>query len=283
MTNVMACIDGSRAAEAVCDYAAWAALRMQAPLTFLHVLDRAVYSNAVNLSGSIGLGAQEALLEQLATLDEQRSRLALEQGKLMLEAAVERAIADGVQVPMTRQRHGNLVDTLTELENEIRLLVIGKQGEEGDQLGGHLGSHVEQVIRATHRPVLITQESYRDPQRVMLAFDCSATTRKAVEMLAASTLFSGLPCHVVLVGADTDDHRAQMEWAKQTLEQAGHEAVTAIVAGEVEASLREYQVREQIDLMVIGAYGHSRIRQFFVGSTTNNMILNAAVPLLVLR
>lgn len=283
MTNVMACIDGSRASEAVCDYAAWAALRMAAPLTFLHVLDRAVYATAANLSGSIGLGAQEALLEELVTLDERRSRLALEQGKLMLEAAVERAIADGVKAPLTRQRHGNLVDTLSELENDIRLLVIGKQGEDGDQLGRHLGSHVEQVIRAMHRPVLITQESYREPQRVMLAFDCSATTRKAVEMLAASSLFSGLPCHVVLVGADTDDHRAQLDWARETLAQAGHEAVTAIIAGEVEASLREYQVREHIDLMVIGAYGHSRIRQFFVGSTTNNMIVNATVPLLVLR
>lgn len=283
MTNVMACIDGSRASEAVCDYAAWAALRLTAPLTFLHVLDRAVYASAANLSGSIGLGAQETLLEQLATLDEQRSRLALEQGKLMLEAAVERAMADGVEAPMTRQRHGNLVDTLSELENEIRLLVIGRQGEDGDQAGRHLGSHVEQVIRAMHRPVLVTQESYREPQRIMLAFDCSATTRKAVEMLAASTLFRGLPCHVVLVGAGTDDHLAQLDWAGETLQQAGHEVVTAIIAGEVEATLLEYQVREQIDLMVIGAYGHSRIRQFFVGSTTNNMILNATVPLLVLR
>ena len=283
MTNVMACIDGSRASEAVCDYAAWAALRLASPLTFLHVLDRAVYASAANLSGSIGLGAQETLLEQLATLDEQRSRLALEQGKLMLEAAVERAMADGVEAPMTRQRHGNLVDTLSELENEIRLLVIGRQGEDGDQAGRHLGSHVEQVIRAMHRPVLVTQESYREPQRIMLAFDCSATTRKAVEMLAASTLFRGLPFHVVLVGAGTDDHRAQLDWAGETLQQAGHEVVTAIIAGEVEATLLEYQVREQIDLMVIGAYGHSRIRQFFVGSTTNNMILNATVPLLVLR
>ncbi|MFN3713392.1 MAG: universal stress protein [Alcanivoracaceae bacterium] len=283
MTNVMACIDGSRASTAVCDYAAWAALRLAAPLTFLHVLDRAGYGTAVNLSGSIGMGAQEALLEELATLDEQRSRLALAQGKLMLEAAVERAIRDGVTAPLMRQRHGDLVETLAELEADTRLLVIGKQGEESDRIGQHLGSHVEQVIRTLHRPILITQENFQTPSRIMLAFDGSPTTRKGVEMIAASPLFRGLPCHVVMVGADTDDHRAQLAWAEKTLTASGHDAVTAIIAGDVETALRDYQQRERMDLMVIGAYGHSRIRQFFVGSTTNHMIINAQVPVLVLR
>lgn len=38
MTYVTACIDGSACAPAVCDYAAWASQRLNAPLTFLHVL-----------------------------------------------------------------------------------------------------------------------------------------------------------------------------------------------------------------------------------------------------
>ncbi|KUJ92104.1 MAG: universal stress protein [Pseudomonas sp. 63_8] len=38
MTHVTACIDGSASAPAVCDYAAWASQRLEAPLTFLHVL-----------------------------------------------------------------------------------------------------------------------------------------------------------------------------------------------------------------------------------------------------
>ncbi|MBX6040678.1 universal stress protein, partial [Pseudomonas juntendi] len=40
MTHVIACIDGSTSAPAVCDYAAWASLSLEAPLTFLHVLDQ---------------------------------------------------------------------------------------------------------------------------------------------------------------------------------------------------------------------------------------------------
>ncbi|CAD5379127.1 hypothetical protein OF001_U400018 [Pseudomonas sp. OF001] len=48
MTHVMACIDGSPSAAAVCDYAAWASQRLTAPLTFLHVIDRDLYPQAAS-------------------------------------------------------------------------------------------------------------------------------------------------------------------------------------------------------------------------------------------
>ena len=62
MTHVIACIDGSTSAPAVCDYAAWASLSLEAPLTFLHVLDQRQYPVAADLSGNIGLGSREHLL-----------------------------------------------------------------------------------------------------------------------------------------------------------------------------------------------------------------------------
>ncbi|WP_303908011.1 universal stress protein [Thiohalomonas denitrificans] len=283
MTNVTACIDGSSASPAVCDYAAWASLRMEAPLVFLHVLDKSEYPAQSNLSGNIGLGSREALLEELAELDEKRGKLALEQGRVMLEAARDRAIEDGVADPATRQRHGDLVETLIEMEEEIRLLVIGKQGRAGDSLGEHIGSHLENVVRTMHRPILVTTPIFQEPRSVMIAFDGSATTRKGVEMVASSPLFRGLPCHLVMVGAATDDAYTQLDWACQTLEAEGFEAPFTILAGEVETVLCEYRKEHDIDMLIMGAYGHSRIRQFLVGSTTTSVVHSANVPVLLLR
>jgi nucleotide-binding universal stress UspA family protein len=283
MSNVIACIDGSSAAPAVCDYAAWASLRMAAPLTFLHVLDKSEYPTRSNLSGNIGLGSREALLEELAALDEQRGKLALEQGRLMLEAARERAIVDGVADPAALQRHGTLVDTLAEMEESIRLLVMGKQGEHGDGLGDHVGSHIESVVRTMHRPILVTPPEFKAPERVMVAFDGSETTRKGVEMVAGSPLFRGLPCHLVMVGADNAKNRNQLAWATHTLEAAEFEAPTAIIDGDVETALCGYRKEHDIDLLIMGAYGHSRIRRFLVGSTTTSVVRNANVPVLLLR
>lgn len=102
-------------------------------------------------------------------------------------------------------------------------------------------------------------------------------------MLAKSPLFQGVACHVVIVGADTAENRSQLEWALTTLRDAGHEAEGAIRAGEVEATLRAYKQENAIDMLIMGAYGHSRIRHLLVGSTTTAMLRNAHLPVLILR
>ncbi|MGM0638747.1 MAG: universal stress protein, partial [Pseudomonadota bacterium] len=195
----------------------------------------------------------------------------------------ERAIEGGVAEPGTRQRNGTLVETLEELQNDMRLLVIGKRGEGAERDGDHLGSNLERVVRTLHRPILMVPDAFRTPETVMLAFDGSKTTRKGVEMLARSPMFAGIPVHVVIVGAETGDNRSQRDWALKTLRDAGHEAEGAIRAGEVEATLRGYQEAQGIDMLVMGAYGHSRIRHLLVGSTTTDMLRRASVPILLLR
>jgi len=283
MNNVLACIDGSPQAAAVCDCAAWASLQLDAPLTLLHVLDQQQYPAAGNLSGIIGLGSREYLLEELAALDEKRSKLALEEGRMMLDSAKQRVVTAVVMQPDVRQRHGDLVESLRELESDTRLLVIGKQGEDSGTDLHLIGSQLESVIRTLHRPILVTPASFSVPNSVMLAFDGSATTRKGVEMLASSPLFKGIPIHLVMVGEDTGDSRAVLESARDALTAAGFEVHIAIRAGEVGPTLHAYQAEHGIGLLVMGAYGHSRIRQFLVGSTTTSMIRSTTTPLLLLR
>jgi len=279
----MACIDGSPQAAAGCDCSAWASKRLDAPLTLLHVLDRQQYPVSGDLSGIIGLGSREFLLQELATLDEKRAKLALEEGRMMLDSARQRAISAGVAQPECRQRHGDLIESLRDLQDETRLLVIGRQGEDSGDAIQHIGSQLENVIRTMQRPILVAPGDFSAPQSVMLAFDGSATSRKGVEMLAGSPLFKGMPIHLVMVAADTADNQAQLENARGVLTAAGFNVEIAIRAGEVEPTLHAYQAEHGIDLLVMGAYGHSRIRQFFVGSNTTNMIRTTSTPLLLLR
>ena len=289
MSHVIACIDGSTAADSICDHAAWAAGRLNAPLRLLHVLDEARYPGTkspseTNLSGNLGLGARETLLTELADLDAKRNRLALEQGKATLEAARARVAADGVPDPVLRQRHGNLVEALKSLDDDTRLLVIGKQGVKhggAGPSGGEVGDNVERVVRTIHKPVLITVGEFREPKSIMLAFDNSASTRTGVRLLADSPLFKGTPCQLHLVKVNGDEEG--LDWATQCLENSGHTVVTARLEGEVEAALHQYQEEQGIDLIVMGAYGHSRIRELLIGSTTDRMLRNARVPHLILR
>src|SRR5690554_5779030 len=123
--KVLACVDQSRYANHVADYAAWAARRMDAPLEFLHVIDsHPERATGDDHSGAIGIDARESLLARLAAEDEARARRAREQGRLFLKRLRERALARGVAQVDVRQRHGDLEETVVAQSQGVRLLVL---------------------------------------------------------------------------------------------------------------------------------------------------------------
>jgi nucleotide-binding universal stress UspA family protein len=281
--QVVACIDGSEAALAVCDYSAWASQRMGAPLMLLHVLDAEKYPARTDMSGSIGLGSREQLQEELVSLDQERSKLALKHGHVLLDEAEKRVLADGMDKAVKRQRHDDLAGSLVELEADSQLFVMGLHGESSAAAGRHVGSQLETVIRSVHRPILMVPDEYVQPRSAMLAFDGSATAFRSIELLSATPVFRGMPLHLVLVGADTAEHQEQLKRAKRLLSEQGSEIHLAIRKGDVEQTLHAYQEEHNIDILIMGAYGHSRIRQFLVGSTTTRMLETAKKPLVILR
>jgi len=280
MNQVIACIDGVGAtAASLCDAASWASQRLGAPLTLLHVLDRSQYPVDTDMSGTIGLGSREALLQELASLDEQRITLAREQGRLMLEAAQARAEQRGVAAAATLQRHGELSATLNDLAPDTRLLVIGRGGSAETPLS----PQVANVIRTLQRPMLVLDHTFNAPQRFLIAYDGSPTARKALELVAASPLLAGLPCELLLVGPATADVRMELEAARDKLLAKGFSVNAQLCAGEPDAVILATLRASGADLLVMGAYGHSRIRQLLVGSTTAKLLRNAPVPVLLLR
>src|SRR5690606_10807989 len=170
MNTVLACIDGGAQTEGVCDYATWAARRLGAPLEFLNVIDhRPEQALIADLSGTISLGVQESLLEELARLDEQRNKIALAHGREVLDAAKTRAQDAGVDAPQITQAHGVLPDILMQMEEQIRLLVIGQHPVPGNVPRLHLDENVERIVRVLKKPVLVATREYRETNRCVIA------------------------------------------------------------------------------------------------------------------
>lgn len=280
--QVLACIDGSRYTGAVCDYAAWISRRTGAPLKLLHNLEQRPTPVASDLTGAIGLGARETLLVELTEIEEQRSRLMLEQGKVMLESARERVVKAGIESPMVKQRHGSLTESLIDCEHEIRVLVLGIRGEEHASDDNHLGAHLE-AIRALHRPILVVNAEFKAPEKVMLAYDGSTASSKALDMLAQSPLFKGIPVHLVTVGENPDRAETLQQAAKETLQRAGHDVTAVTLDGKPSVELCRYQTENGIDLTLMGAFSHMRLRELVLGSVTVKVLLGSQKPLLLLR
>ena len=281
--KIIAFVDGSIYSASVCEHAAWVASRTGWGVEILHVLGRREGAATSDLSGSIALGARTALLEELAELDAQRARLVSHRGRAILEDA--RAIVDGAGVTeiTTRLRQGDIVDTLAQQEAGAELVLIGKRGEAADFAKGHLGSNLERIVRASHRPILVASRGFRPISRVLVAWDGAPSAMRAVDHIARSPLYQGLAVTVATVASPTDGARKGLEDARAMLAAAGFEARTEILSGQPETALGELVVKAPYDLLVMGAYGHSRIRSLIIGSTTTALLRSCKVPVVLVR
>jgi len=284
LTGLIALIDGSIYSQSVCDHAAWAATRTGAAVELLHVLGRRDVSSApVNLSGSIGLGARTALLEELTELDAQRGKLAQKRGRIILDEAKARLAEDGVEAVTTRLRNGDLVGSVMDVGSDADMIVIGKRGEAADFAKLHLGSNLERVVRSTHRPVLVASRAFRPIKRFLIAFDGGTSAMKAVDSVARSPLFAGLECRLLMAGADTPEARKRLDDAAALLRAASYEVTAEIEPGSADTAITRRVEADAIDLLVMGAYGHSRIRSLIIGSTTTEMIRSCRIPVVLFR
>ena len=282
MARILACTDGSIYAASIYDHAAWAAERLgRASVQVLHVLDRAASGAPADHSGAIGFDASEELLRELAEVDAARGRVALRRARAMLEDAERRLRAAGVAEVTLTQRHGSVVETVAEFEGGADLVVIGKRGEAADFDKGHLGANLERVVRASVLPVLVAARAFRPISRVLIAYDGGPAALKALDYAARQPLLKGLECHLVTVAppgaAPSLDQPAEM------LRRGGVEVTAEILHGDPEQAIAAYVGAAGIDLLVMGAYGHSRIRTLLVGSTTTALLRACRIPVLVFR
>lgn len=281
--KIAALVDGSIYSASVCDHAAWISARTGAPVELIHVLGRREAADTHDHSGSIALGARTALMEQLAELDAQRAKLISHRGRAILEDA--RAILDkaGVTEITTRLRHGDIVETVADVEADARVILIGKRGEAADFAKGHLGSNLERIVRVSHKPVFIASRAFRPISKVLVAYDGGASAMKAVDHIARCPSFQGLSVLVVTMGSATAEVTKGLADAKAMLAAAGIAAETTVKPGHPETALGKLVDEAGFDMLVMGAYGHSRIRSLIIGSTTTAMIRACKVPVVLVR
>ncbi len=282
MTKLIALIDGSVYSQSVCDHAAWVASRTGASVELLHVLGRRdASSEPANLSGNIGIEERTALLEELAALDAQKAKLAQRRGRMILDEAKERLTTAGVTEVSTRLRFGDIVTTTQEIEKDADLIVIGKRGEAADFATLHLGSNLERIVRSSHKPVFVTSRAFKPIKRFLIAFDGGVSAMRAVDHVARSQLFAGLACELLRAGPDVPEARKSLDNAAALLRAGGYTVRADIEPGQADAVIARRAEADGLGLLVMGAYGHSRIRSLIIGSTTTEMIRSCKIPVML--
>ncbi|MCH7305994.1 universal stress protein [Acinetobacter sp. NIPH 1869] len=280
MNRVIACIDSSPCIDAVAEAAVWVAKQTQRELVLLQILDYYPASYHLGeISGVIGFESNAMLLKELAELEQKQSELALDYSNNLLKHISE-LIEKQYGLSSTKiQEKGDFLEQSFNLLNENDVVIIGRVGERAAEKNKPIGSNVENFIRGANCTVITVGEHFQPPKRFIFAYEYSPTCQKMLQRIAQSDLLKTLQCHLLYVG----DHPEMLAEPEKYLTDAGLEVVSVYRYGDVAQNILEYQREHDIQLIVLGAFSHSKIHQFFLGSITTTIFRNANVPLLVAK
>ena len=116
-----------------------------------------------------------------------------------------------------------------------------------------------------------------------MAFDGGRSSYGAIDFIASNTPYSRLECHIVIAGEKGSRGHKQAIHAENLLKKAAVDYSVFYESGEPEKVISDHVEKHGVDLLVMGAYGHSRIRNLIIGSTTTQMIRSCLVPVLLFR
>src|ERR1017187_104031 len=277
--TILLCTDGSPAAEVAGDYAIWFARKLGASLRALYVTDIRLLEGPwlADLSGAVGAQAYSAMLPQLQKIQEEKAMM-------VLAAAKERCQKSGVACETVHET-GGLVQAILDQERRADLVILGQHGEHAEWAGGMLGSSVERVVRASVKPCLITPEKFHEIGHMLIAYDGSDESSKALRAGIALAPTLGVKVTITMVAAlgGEDSAAVTLEKARQRALGSGVEDQVEVLHGDPEEEILELRETIGADLIVMGAYGHTRIRELILGSTTSQVIRKATVPVLSVR
>ncbi len=282
MAKLLVCLDGSAYADNICTTAAWVAKQMNAEIDLLHVMRRSSdYQAPTDHTGLMGFEARSNLLEELTKVDEERGRLDQKKGKIILEHGAKVLKEAGIENINLIHRRGSLVETIHEFENSVEMIFMGKRGEHADINSVFLGSNLEKVARALNKPLFIVSLLIRPIKRFLIAYDGKDSVHKAIDYITP-LLGKNLECHLLAV--ERSKGEIETAEAEQKLNKAGFQTTLKIEqSSHADQIISSYVIENEIDLLITGAYSHSRIHSFLLGSTTASLIKTCKIPLLLFR
>jgi nucleotide-binding universal stress UspA family protein len=281
MNKILVCTDGSRYSQVACQYAAWLAKMEDASILALYVTDLRLFEvpAVADLSGSMGIQPFEGMIAQLQEVESVKAKFVEEQAEAVFKEA---DVADRAEF---KHETGLLVDVVKGMADSVDLIVLGKRGENANFATEHLGSMLERVVRAVETPCFVNNRDFKAINRVAIAYDGSDSCQKAIDHIVAQKGFHGMQLHVLSCVEGHKEELASQRLAEveDRFEAAGIQATYQTLNGVVETAIAEYVEDNAIDLLVVGAYGHSRIRELLIGSTTTELLRSCYVPVFCFR
>lgn len=266
LTKIMVAVGGSESSFSALNYAidfAQAGPRCVKAL----IVQEALIPPELALASGHTLGLLADKLAQAA------ERIADQTERRVREVSARRETS----VEVERQA-GHVSECVVAAAAQASLVVLGRQGHRADRLG-LLGSNTESIVRRAHKPLLITPAQHRRVRRTLVAYggkdlgeSALATGHEIAEALC-------VPLEVLTVAATTPAGAAIQERARLSIAATTPAPTFSVKSGDPAAAIIARCTGDT--LVVMGAYGHSRLYHMVLGSVTEQVVRFAQGPVLL--
>ena len=286
MEKLLVCIDGSFPyTESCLKYAEWLIKKTGAKAEVLYVSDARQFgfSMVSDFSGGLGVQPYQNLYAQLNHVDAEKTKI--------IQTMVEHFFAEAGLANKVQFKHetGSLVELYQKYEDSdvgIDLVILGKRGEDASFATEHLGSSMERIVRASKRPCWVACRQYTPIKKIALAYDDSPSARHALQFLLRAPFLKDIAIDLLYVNEsekEIDEAHLSLNSVADHLKDAGYVLKTVVIDDDVSDGISNYVAKNAIDLLIMGAYGHSKIRHLLIGSVTTDLIRRCKNSILLFR
>jgi len=276
--TILVGLDGSDHARTAARYALWLGQRLGATVIGLHVVDIVSIEGSFfhDISGSLGF-------EPYLDFSSKMREVLHERGKGLLDEFVQRAAQTNVHTD-TVLSMGVVANEIAEQAKTADLVVIGHRGVNEKFSTGLLGSTAESVTRKCPKPVFVCTMEFKECTNPVLAYDGSQRAAAGMQSAAEFCSTLGLPLTVLTVNKDEAAGRKVLDEAETYLRSYQLRTTFALQqTGNAPERIANFIREHRHDLLFIGAYGHSRIIEMVLGSTTEYVLRNTSCPVFLNR
>ncbi len=163
------------------------------------------------------------------------------------------------------------------------MAVLGARGEGARWGGSMLGSTVEKVAREGTKPLLVTRIQPCQFRKCLVAYDGSQHSQHS--LLLADDICRHLSSEIAVltVSNNAAERDMRLEEAKKLLASSTLQVKWLSQSGEPGPTIIKTSRDEGADFVMMGAFGHSRIREAIIGSTTVEVMRGAEAAVLLVR
>ena len=269
-SKILLGLDGSPYAQAAIEYACQLALNHNASITGVAIINRPGIQSS---SGPIPIGGahyEVQLEEQLLEATEQKAKAILNDFARICDDRKINAVL-----------HADTGSPFSEIIEESKFhdfIVIGKRTFFEYDANETYGT-LERILKNGLIPVLAVPDSVREIKKVLVAYDDSIPASKVVHMFLLLGIWNA--CDITLLTVNDSAEAAQELLGNLGgfFESYGIKPSLATRSGPPDTAVKSYIAENDIDMLVMGAYGRKSVRKFFVGSVTQHLIQETDIPL----